>query len=1565
MEADKAKEEAKYNSQSVTVITKEDIARKQGKSVEDVIFNEVGVTRTVDAMGKVGISIRGADPRHTLIMVDGQPVLGDVSKYSGNGDELMRIGAENIERIEIIRGAASAKYGADAIGGVVNVITKQPKDNMGIEFNAEGRYHNSRYTSPNETSALPSNFYLRADSGKVGNFKAAAWTSKRDILPVYAKDQTHVAHYTTGDVTYTNWEKGKNWYDDFKPSLRFYGKETSSGMAASYEFNQNHKIDFRVTREDEDVERRNKTAWEPVVGGSFEEPMRISKRTMKRDNYAVSYTGKGGNTDWKLDVNHGETREDDSTILAYSGSGHTAYSGSNTLASVDWLEHRRTNINANFNTYIGDTHVLTYGMGYTKETAEGSRLKNSPKTHVETIDPWDYDKSLYVPDNTAGKDDVPASEVHNFKFVKNDKGFMWDRSGEYYGGPASPLTYEEAVSLQKNHKTELFSDQGKGDYISDPVLKQHYQAFKKILDSTNDYDALKISLMDRWMSPLSYFGIGILGLNTKPILQYNGKYYGQDFEERNNQLLIGEAELKKTYAYVQDNWQITKNTMITPSLRIDHSDLFGSKVTGNMGLLHNLNGNPHRRFKANIGTGYAEPGMGELYYNWEMYGGTSDNHWGWYWIGNPDLKPETSLNFDISLEGESNKTFAKVSLFHNEIKDYLTSYFTGQLIDFNFDGSTTKQTPDRIYSFRNLGKAKITGLEAEVQQKFNDHWSAKVGYTLLHAVNASDEDMPHKLLDKPTHKFDVSLNYENKKGGVRGALWGSYYMDMLDSNSVTVDDTWGADVHGIYTKKKASYNEKSFGIWNFLLEKDFGKDLTAYVGVDNIFDHRDDDRAFQDRVYRFGVNIKLADLGEALSQPFHIRKDAKGNPIITNVYGGDWFLSRPIDLSEQRKAGDVRFFGDYHVRSNMFKGENKVVMRETKETYANTDAAKNHADLSGHGLEQRLRVGADYQIADGLNLQVVGSTAKRDTSYNVADQRGLHDPYLEKAELTKSTKKWDWSVGRISEPMGVTGYWFGKEYDGARIVYTDDKTQVSLGYGDFSQTTGITDSAYNHKEFDVFYRSPTVSELLGYYLGSFKGNWGGRDDNIYPETFDPNAKMNYREKFNHAGQIQDPKTGEWKNDPSLSEVDIARKKLAVVNELVGILENVDKVMQENLDSSTQSVNYGSWKNWKDKQSAPASVGNGAYISMDALNINIMLQDGRNIPIDQDYLFSLDFGAPVEPSSHVSQYILANGAYGGVEGILQENNIRTMLGDVLDAAVKKEGSAITCYTFIGEDGKSIQTSDRNVAMDHLFAEFVGQSAYVKSGNSKNQNYGFIGEFLEHIAGSSTMSYNPTAGAPIPLPGAPQAILQTGYVLKQDVIPAMDRAAYIKVRRQLSDTVGVEAWKLNSFGQGAQDSHGLHDMQIADVLGIGTQIRLGKRSMLSFDYGQNRSDMGKFFHGGRDAYGDYSGGHTPDFWVARLDIGIADTDMPGSWHAYLDYKAFDHGSFVGGTGADLPDRYLDGIRSFTTGIGYVPARNLLLEASYTFGAKSTQMRDTLYTPENFRLGDYTRVQMTYKF
>ena len=55
-----AEEQAKQESQQTTIITKKDIVKKQAKSVEDIVFSETGVSRTVDSMGRVGVSIRGA-----------------------------------------------------------------------------------------------------------------------------------------------------------------------------------------------------------------------------------------------------------------------------------------------------------------------------------------------------------------------------------------------------------------------------------------------------------------------------------------------------------------------------------------------------------------------------------------------------------------------------------------------------------------------------------------------------------------------------------------------------------------------------------------------------------------------------------------------------------------------------------------------------------------------------------------------------------------------------------------------------------------------------------------------------------------------------------------------------------------------------------------------------------------------------------------------------------------------------------------------------------------------------------------------------------------------------------------------------------------------------------------------------------------------------------------------------------------------------------------------------------------------------------------------------------------
>lgn len=1585
VEANRAKEEAKYESQSMTIITKEDIEKKQAKSLEDVIFSETGVTRTVDAMGRVGVAIRGADPRHTLMLIDGQPVMGSESKYMGGSDEAMRIGAENIERIEIIRGAATAKYGPDAIGGVINIITKAPSDHPTFQLNAEARYHDHEGTDENKNT-WPTNFYMRADTGKVGNAKFSIFGSKREIMPVYSSERAYN-------------KSNSGWYDNFRPSLRYYGDVKTIGGTGEIELNENNKITFRVMNEKEDLQRRNKSAGAGL--DAFGEAMQIFKRDMSRDTYALSYTGKNDKHDWKLDINYGKMKENDTTLTSYYASGHDQFSGQNTLAGVDWLEHKQLDISATMNTQVNDKHLLTYGIGYTDERAEGTRLRNAPKKWTKGIDPWDYDKSLWVPIGET----TPDSNVHNWDMEVKNGQLLWNKNQEYYGTDNPIITYEDAsewyngigtdtiyynrrgkpraISVYDSYMNgeEAFKENLQFSLANHKITQEQYDKYlqagatlgkkfdefgKHLQDNLSDNDKDHLGYLASSSNALAqiYFGLQNYGSDEyQQYIKYNGLKFKEEFENRKNQVAGGEARIQRKHAFIQDTWQINDDTIFTPALRIDHSDKFGTHATVNLGVTHNLNGNAHRRLKINAGTGYAEPGIGELYYNWEMFGSAGGTQLGWYWLGNPDLKPEKSVNFDISLEGENNKTYAKASIFHNTIDDYMTAYFMGQLIDFNQLGSSYVLNADRIYSFKNIGKAEITGFEAEVQQRFNDKWSAKLGYAWLHAINKSDPDMPRTLLDRPQHKIDISFNYEDKKHGWKAALWGDYYIHMLDSNSVNTAKLFKQDEFGNYVQGKADYKKKTFGIWNFIVEKQVNPDATIYMGIDNLFNHRDDDRAYADRTYRIGANIKFgydaksaaekaakkaAANAQGTAEPSAVDTTADNGTVIMNQ--GDWFLTRPSDKDAARKQGDVKLIGDYRVRSNMFGGQDNAAMSLTRTAIADDGATKNLQDAPNHGLEQRLRLGVDAQLGDNTNLLVEGSSGNTiDTKYSKADKRGLHDTRLERAELNQKANKWDFTIGRLTEKMGVTGYWFGKEYDGVRATWTGDKTQVRIGYGDFSKSTGITDSAYTHNEKAVFYRSPSVSELLGIQMTDtglryeLPMSWPDDLKDAYKSL-----DIDYMAKFNHAG------------DGLTSPTAIADAKLKVLQELNQKLQQVNQTYYTDFSDANGANGFHAGK-WYDDSFLTSTDTRYSGTKADAGQRQIDIPvDGATETIFEswirkdDNIKDITWGEILDTTSD-NEY-----------GTVGKRNIYTYLGSVYDAV----------ETYYKGTGKTpFANMSKEDALDALYVQFAGKRMYSPADKESIDNmHSTLGHFYQHLL--SDGNYNPTSTADIPVSALAAAMKVEGTLLKQDIVPAIDRAAFIQVRQKLNDNLGLIAWYLRSSGEafhktGIVETNGTwdtysQDMNVANVFGLGAQWKLGA-SRLSFDWGVNRSETGRYFNGGRDAYGRYTGGGpNPTFWVLRADIGHADTDQPGSWNAFADYKYFQHGAFFGGNGTEaLPDRYLDGIRSFTLGAGYVPAKNLLLEAFYTFGAKSTGQRDTLYGPESFTLGDYTRVQVSYKF
>lgn len=116
------------------IITARDLEKRGAGTLQQALENELaGVEFHQTGYGS-SISFQGLDARYVLFLIDGERIAGETS---GNID-YNRIPLQNIERIEIIRGAASVLYGSNAMGAVVNIITRMPQKRF--ELSASARY---------------------------------------------------------------------------------------------------------------------------------------------------------------------------------------------------------------------------------------------------------------------------------------------------------------------------------------------------------------------------------------------------------------------------------------------------------------------------------------------------------------------------------------------------------------------------------------------------------------------------------------------------------------------------------------------------------------------------------------------------------------------------------------------------------------------------------------------------------------------------------------------------------------------------------------------------------------------------------------------------------------------------------------------------------------------------------------------------------------------------------------------------------------------------------------------------------------------------------------------------------------------------------------------------------------------------------------------------------------------------------------------------------------------------------------------------------------------------------
>lgn len=677
--ATKTQLEKKEVPQSVEVITEQKIKELGAYSVQDALRLANNIDVQDNGMTGNQVQMRGNSTMHTLILVDGKRMAAENTQSSKNAYELKRINISDVERIEIIRSNGSALYGSDAIGGVINIITKKsttPSISVNMHTGTKDEATSFMYSSGKQGKL----------SLKIGGGIEKVRKLDSGVYKNYSKNTT------TGAVTSTD-----------ANSTNMYGTRRFLNTGLSYAFDDNHSLDFDM---------------------NF---MREQLKSFSWSSMATDYT---------------ETQM--TTLLGFLRK--QAIAGGAPAAMVN-------------------SQVFVNGLlkkGYTMEQLNASMpdpttIKKYPQLSSHFYDNTRSDYSL----GYNGKDGK-----HDYNFRTYFSELRKDNTSWYKNLNTNA---DKFVDFDQNNYKQLVVE-GKDSYKMDDnnTLTFGAEYKKDIMNGTH-----------------------LKGRGTdQHDVTVNGK-----------SKISSEVSSETAAVYLQNEWKIGDKLLLIPAVRIDHHDSFGTHTSPKLGATYKLSENA--RVKANWGKGYRAPTLYELYSQMEKVGMAPMPV---NVIGNPDLQPEESTNFDFGFEAEKGKVNGKVSYYHNKIKN---------MIDGG-DYDPDKLAQNIIWSkYINRGEVEIKGLESEIGYNFDEHWSVRGVYNYL---DAKDLETGDRLAYRARHNGLIQLTYTDaKENPLTVNLYNRYYFNYHQSNT----DGYQQDY--------------SYSTTGLTVSKQFNKNYRVYAGVDNIF----------------------------------------------------------------------------------------------------------------------------------------------------------------------------------------------------------------------------------------------------------------------------------------------------------------------------------------------------------------------------------------------------------------------------------------------------------------------------------------------------------------------------------------------------------------------------------------------------------------------------------------------------------------------------------------------------------------------------------------------------------
>ncbi|MCE0733541.1 TonB-dependent receptor [Halomonas sp. G15] len=335
---------------SISVISRQELEEKRVTTIADALRDVEGV----DVGGQVGktggrnISIRGMPSDYTLILIDGrrQNTAGSVTP-NGFGETSTSFfpPVSAIERIEVIRGPMSTLYGSDAMGGVINIITRKVSDKWSGSVQAESTFNeHDEFGDSRETSVYASGPLVEETLGLQvrGRF--------------YERDASR--------LTYTEADGTKTPVSQRGPSP-VEGDVYSLGAKLTLTPHQDHELwlDGETSRQrfnNDDCQlgtldgRTRSCEPDPGVANGYSDELRF-----ERDQLAIGHTGRFAAGTWESSLMHNTTETTGRTIPGTLGLPYEGFPG---IVGGDARELETTNtvLDSKFVMPLGD-HMATIG----------------------------------------------------------------------------------------------------------------------------------------------------------------------------------------------------------------------------------------------------------------------------------------------------------------------------------------------------------------------------------------------------------------------------------------------------------------------------------------------------------------------------------------------------------------------------------------------------------------------------------------------------------------------------------------------------------------------------------------------------------------------------------------------------------------------------------------------------------------------------------------------------------------------------------------------------------------------------------------------------------------------------------------------------------------------------------------------------------------------------------------------------------------------------------------------------------------------------------------------------